>query len=326
MLFASPSTLITCVRKWSRKPRNVTEKNSNDRHIIHRLRIYFVQMFMFKLIVVSLLLQLSAAETFECLYYKAKIRLNKATMTHVDEIMHMCRIEGINYAFPDTLLSRLEELSLQSGITTLQVQGLNPNESNSMLDLTSNHEHPTINILSHNRNLVSSQRTTGNQSLLVVRVISSKDAKMLEPSLSIEQLRNQMFGDRSNPSRVSLKSQYAMCSDDNLNFIPASYDGNDSGVSNLIVNRSMKNTDFSLQMENIVMKAFKDKFNGRAQYDYAMFCLPQGMSKEFLAYGIVNDKYSFFSDPWCGSLSGTMHEIGHNMGMGKRKDQSCRIH
>jgi hypothetical protein len=45
------------------------------------------------------------------------------------------------------------------------------------------------------------------------------------------------------------------------------------------------------------------------------------MSRDFLAYAIYNDKYSFFSDPWCGSLSGTMHEIGHNMGMGKRTER-----
>jgi hypothetical protein len=276
---------------------------------------------MFNFIIISFLIKLSVAETIQCLYYKAKIRLNNATRTHVDGIMHMCRIEGINYAFPDTLFSRLEELNLQSGISTLQVQGLNPNESNAMLDLTSNHDLPKINILSHNRNLISSQRTTGNQSLLVVRVISRKDSEMLEPSLSINQLRNQIFGDPSDPSRISLKSQYAMCSEENLNFIPASYDGNDSGVFNLIVNRSMKNTDFSLHIENIVTKAFEEKFNARARYDYAMFCLPQGMSRDFLAYAIYNDKYSFFSDPWCGSLSGTMHEIGHNMGMGKRTER-----
>jgi hypothetical protein len=272
---------------------------------------------MLSIIIVSLLVKLSVADVIQCLYYQAKVRLNKENRTHVDGVMHMCRIEGINYALPETVFSGLEELDIQSGVTTLQVQGLKPNQTNSKFDLISSHDRPTLHILSQNRNLKLLQRTTGKQSILVVRVISSKDSETLEPSLSRSQLRNQIFGDPSSPSRISLKSQYAMCSKDSLNFIPASYDGKDFGVFNLIVDRSLKNKDFSLHMENIVAKAFEEKFDSEVNYDYAMFCLPKGMNGEFIAFAIVNNKFSFFSDPWCGSLSSTMHELGHNMGMGK---------
>jgi hypothetical protein len=275
---------------------------------------------MLNFIIVSLLIHPSVSEAIQCLYYKAEVRLNKKRRANTDGIMHMCRIEGINYKFPETLFSTLDALDLQSGITTLQVTGLKPNEANSEFESTSSHEHPTLQILSQSRNLKFSPRTTGKQYILVIRVVSSTDSEKLEPSLSKNQLRNQMFGDPSNPSQISLKYQYAMCSEDKLNFLPATYDGDDSGVFNLIVNRSMKDKDFSLHMENIVAKAFEDKFAAEVNYDYAMICLPQGMNGEFIAFAIVNDKYSFYSDPWCGSLSGTMHELGHNMGMGTSND------
>jgi hypothetical protein len=88
----------------------------------------------------------------------------------------------------------------------------------------------------------------------------------------------------------------------------------------------MKNRALSLDMQAALNRAFIAKFGDTSRYHHIMYCLPRGMLKgEFIALAGNNDNVSFFSDPWCGSMSSTMHEIGHNMGMGKYAVRLCFI-
>ena len=62
---------------------------------------------------------------------------------------------------------------------------------------------------------------------------------------------------------------------------------------------------------------------GEAAYDHVMYCLPEGTtpgadgsgSKNWVAYAFLNARRSVYTDRWCGVLSATMHEIGHNLGL-----------
>jgi hypothetical protein len=47
-------------------------------------------------------------------------------------------------------------------------------------------------------------------------------------------------------------------------------------------------------------------------FDLVMFCFPPG--NNFLAFAYISSKNPFYSNTWCGSVSATMYEIGHNLG------------
>ena len=229
--------------------------------------------------------------------------------------MHLCRINGTNYELPDVFIEDVEALGFESGSTRLQLHNVRPNNRTHILDVLT--DSPFMEIVPQFAQRISVSRTTGQRKVLVVRVISDTGVERLEPSISKQRLKNTIFGNPKNPSRANFNSQYELCSNGQLSFTPASTsNGNSYGVVNLFTTETMKNKDFTIELEGAVARAFASKFGATSQYDHIMYCLPKGMNAEFIAFAYVNDNASFFSDPWCGSLSSTMHEIAHNMGMG----------
>jgi hypothetical protein len=228
-------------------------------------------------------------------------------------VFHLCRINGFNYHLPQVLIEDVEALGFESGTTTLQLHNMLPNKSTQTLDVITGT--PFMEVVPEMTERMSVSRITGTREILVVRVISDAGEERLEPSLTREHLRNNIFGDVSNPSRINLNTQYRRCSHGQLSFKPATHNGNSYGVVNLVVSENMKSRDFTIDLESAVTRAFVAKFGAASQYDHIMYCLPQGMNGEFIAYATLNDNTSYFSDPWCESLSATMHEIAHNLGM-----------
>ena len=230
--------------------------------------------------------------------------------------MHLCRVEGANYQLPDEVVDDMGGLDLESGTTQLNLYGMRFNTRKQKIQVLADSS-PRVKVVPQTRVAAKVVRTAGTRKVIVLRVISGSGGERIYPSLSRKQLKDGIFGDPSNPSKCSFKRQYSQCSQGRLNFVPASYRGSAYGVFDLVVATSMKNRAFSLDLQRTVTRAFVAKFGAASQYDHIMFCLPRGINGEFIALATTNDNLSYFSDPWCGSMSSTIHEIGHNMGMGK---------
>lgn len=60
-------------------------------------------------------------------------------------------------------------------------------------------------------------------------------------------------------------------------------------------------------------------YGGEAAFDHVMYCIPYGTasgeSRQWLAYALLNHPRSVFNHFWCGLLTATMHEAGHNLGL-----------
>lgn len=231
--------------------------------------------------------------------------------------MHLCRVQGINYQLPDELIDDIRSLDLESGTTQLRLHGMQLSTQSYEIQVMTGSS-PYIEVLPQRRLAAKVVRTRGTRKVIVLRVISGSDRNRISPSLSRQQIRDSIFGDPKNPGKCSFKTQYARCSQGQLNFVPASFRGSSYGVFDLIMTTSLKNRALSLDTQASLNRAFIAKFGDTSQYHHIMYCLPRGMLQgEFVALAGNNDNVSFFSDPWCGSMSSTMHEIGHNMGMGK---------
>ena len=49
--------------------------------------------------------------------------------------------------------------------------------------------------------------------------------------------------------------------------------------------------------------------------DHVMLCLPPGTNGGWIAYAYINSCVSVYNDDWCMSVSGQLHEIGHNLNL-----------
>lgn len=159
----------------------------------------------------------------------------------------------------------------------------------------------------------------GNLRTLVVRVSASDT----EPP-SAEKLYDDMFGDE-----YCLKSQYKRCSFDKLNIteylpdeevtVPVA-EGVAGGIVDVQINiNAVESSSYNLQ--RLANSAARDLFgvsmwsgglNGI--FDLVLFCLPPG-SGSWVAYAYLNRWDSYYNGPYCGSLSATLHEVGHNLNL-----------
>jgi hypothetical protein len=174
---------------------------------------------------------------------------------------------------------------------------------------------------------------TGDRTILVVRVIADNQATTaLEGSLT-----SGVFDDS-----VNVAKQYKACSHGKLNFVKADgrsltgiNDGGETdisrGVTTVRVNVSTSQGDAA--MRNAITAALNENFgvsSPAALADHVMYCLPAG-TMHGIAYAMIGSWMSVYSDQWCESLSGQMHEIGHNLGLahanekGSYKDQTGMV-
>jgi hypothetical protein len=155
--------------------------------------------------------------------------------------------------------------------------------------------------------------TTGTKSVLVVRVVTS-DKK--NPTASLGALSNSVFGnnaDGDGTDTVNLKSQYAVCSHNKLNFVEAS-DRNGSGGINIRngavevkIGRSSAENDGTIvnEVTSQLLAVFGVYPNQLA--DHVMYCLPPLSTSWGIAYAYINSWNSVYHDEWCRYLSTQMH-------------------
>jgi len=160
-------------------------------------------------------------------------------------------------------------------------------------------------VISNNRRLY---QTTGTLRTLVIRLI---DRHGRQPADSPSAMVDKVFEDE-----VNLKKQMAACSYNKLNI--EAFHGNTP--NNVYINNGVVDVNFDYDMssggngnDQIAMAAANAQLGSLddPMFDLVMFCFPPG--GDFIAFAYPNSKYSFYSDTWCGSVGGQMHEVGHNL-------------
>lgn len=160
--------------------------------------------------------------------------------------------------------------------------------------------------------------TMGVKTVLVVRV-SATDSTTTS---SEAELASDIFGD--NGDLVNLKSRYSECSFGKLEMQKAAdADGVSTNIRNGVVTIApgVATSVGDQAMVNIINTKIAEEFSVAASVlaDHVMYCLPPGTFGG-LAYAYLNGFRSVYNDVWCSSISVQVHEVGHNLNMGKEFD------
>jgi hypothetical protein len=152
---------------------------------------------------------------------------------------------------------------------------------------------------------------TGILKTLVVRVTDSVGIRMKADT-------SQLVGDVFTDS-VSLRTQYAACSKDQLLIEPATFVGDGTGIVDVTIDIAAAGQDKTTIQYAAVSRA-EELYGGTdglaAQFDLVMFCQPESGS-DWLAYTYVNRWGSFYNNindhgiddsHWCQKVAVQMHE------------------
>eukprot|EP00980_Cylindrotheca_fusiformis_P016027 scaffold4715_cov115-Cylindrotheca_fusiformis.AAC.11 len=167
---------------------------------------------------------------------------------------------------------------------------------------------------SHNRRHLAV--TTGTKRVLVVRVIATDSTTTATES----ELASDIFGDDGDI--LNMKSQYYDCSFGKLQMEKTDDRvGATTNIQNGVVTISpgVATDGGELAMVNAISSMLAIEFSTPASNlaDHIMYCLPPGTFYG-LAYAYMNGFRSVYNDIWCSSPSVQMHELGHNLNMGKK--------
>lgn len=146
---------------------------------------------------------------------------------------------------------------------------------------------------------------TGSYSVLALRVVAA-DASTTS---SEDVIRNEIFG--TDGDVVNLKSQYAACSYNQLNFYPSPDIRVNNGVYTVnIPDTTVNGVDNSVVRNAVISQATTELGNLPNQFDYVMTCIPPGTNGGWIAYAYINHWHSVYNNNWCNYPSGQMHELG----------------
>jgi len=145
--------------------------------------------------------------------------------------------------------------------------------------------------------------TTGNHTIAVVRISTSDST----PDMDADTLRSAMFS----PDQVNLKTQYEACSFGKLqlNLAPA-------GVVDVYVDESIHSFTSASNLVTAAQQVLNDEMNLAASDlgEKVLMCLPPGIDGWVASSGVKHWRAQF-NNEWCVSLTATMHEIGHMLGL-----------
>ena len=150
------------------------------------------------------------------------------------------------------------------------------------------------------RNLI--EPFTGDRTVLVVNV----NAADVNASFSEAVLHDSVFG--SNGDLVNLKSQFADCSHDKLQFIETT---NLTGITNSVVTITVSESTSvgGVAMKNAVTTELNNQFNVTIPSelaDHIMYCLPIGAMVN-IAFTSAHNWNTVFNDRWLKYVSVQMH-------------------
>ena len=161
---------------------------------------------------------------------------------------------------------------------------------------------------------------TGTRSVLIVRVIAAGGS--VATTASQDRLSDSIFGNGLDGTvdPVTLKSQFADCSNNQLNFVPTADRSSVLAGTPSITNGSTTvtiSTQTSVgegQMELDVTARLKQQFGVTSPSllaDHVMYCLPPNtFVNGGIGYAYINSWNSVYNDNWCTYVSIQMHELG----------------
>ena len=170
------------------------------------------------------------------------------------------------------------------------------------------------------------QYSTGTKTVLAVIIQDfSRNTGQQVPSYSAYDLANSVFGSLvGGNDPVNLASQYKLCSQDQLLFVPPSNvplsknqnSATDivNGVTTVTVDTGCTTNACDNTLHNAATTAITNAFGKSPSSiaDHVMYCLPPS-SMGGIAYANLPGWRSVYSDSWCRYVSAQMHEIGHNI-------------
>jgi hypothetical protein len=155
------------------------------------------------------------------------------------------------------------------------------------------------------RRELSVSKTFGHKSILMLRV-STLDS---EPVTTATEFEERVFGDSS----LTMTSQFERCSFGKLTFELVF-----GRAIDLVVPKSITHFQTKLELINAVQKEARallqvDMLSDSA--DHVMMCFPPGLEEDWVAFAGVGDWRSVYNSHYCGIISVSMHEMGHNLGL-----------
>ncbi len=160
---------------------------------------------------------------------------------------------------------------------------------------------------SNGRNLAP----TGNRTVLAIRVVGNDVAT----TASAATISDEIFG--TSGDVFNLKTGYTGCSFGTLNFNPTDDSRVADGVHTVVLNENIAGLTDAQLRDKVVAQGNADLGNMQSQYDHVMLCLPNIAGFGGIAYAYINWYLSVYKDAWCNYPSAQLHELGHNLGLGK---------
>jgi Gametolysin peptidase M11 len=150
--------------------------------------------------------------------------------------------------------------------------------------------------------------TSGTRSLTVIRV-STSDAT---PMFSVAELENGIFGNGLANDGITLSSQYNACSFGKMQWVRSEH-----GVMDVRINQAVSSFPDAGSLVTAASTQLKDQLqisSLEVLADRVLMCLPPGTGDWAGSAGIGHYRAQF-NNEWCLSLTATVHELGHTMGL-----------
>lgn len=163
----------------------------------------------------------------------------------------------------------------------------------------------TVSLVTMQSSNIKAVRGRGSVDIAVV-LVSTLDSS---PSFSADDVKDVLF----NKDRVNMMTQYDACSFGKLKFRLAP-----AGVISVTVNQPASDFDSGLSLVTAAQVELErtSPFTMAQLGEKVLVCLPPNVgSRPWVASAGVGHWRAQFNDEWCLSLSATMHEIGHLLGL-----------
>ncbi len=154
----------------------------------------------------------------------------------------------------------------------------------------------------------------GNRTVLAIRVVGNDIATTANEAT----ISNEIFG--TSGDIFNLKTGYTECSFGALNFEPTPDEPDrliNGGVYTVVLNENIAGLSRTQLRDKVVAKGNAELGTMSSQFDHVMLCLPPIAGFDGIAYAYVNSWLSYYKDVWCNYPSSQLHELGHNLGLGK---------
>lgn len=158
----------------------------------------------------------------------------------------------------------------------------------------------------NNRNLqqrIAPPPTIGSMSVFIVRVSSSDSS----PNMTLAELQDRLF----HPTLPNFPSQFRSCSMEQLEWTLA-------GGADIVVDVPIGNFTTGMGIVTLAESYLRQAMQVSSLAELAdrlLFCVAPGTSMGWIASASINHWRAIFNNEWCSSLSGTMHELGHTIGL-----------